>query len=121
MPWESLPNVPKLSCGARPAKRAVRAAHLAAVIPTMACAARTGHGRRPWPTSVSFNGLLGSAPQDYGETTSIAEVVPMPSQSGRFQPACCQFCEPRRVDYQSPCKHVTCSSCRRPGGAETCR
>ena len=66
------PNVYKLSCGARLAKRAVRAAHLAAVIPTMTCAARIGRGRRPRPTSVSFNGLLDGADADLDMRSRIA-------------------------------------------------
>jgi hypothetical protein len=57
----SAPNVSKLSCGARPAKRAVRAARLAAVMATKTCAARIVDGRRPSATSGSFNGLLAGA------------------------------------------------------------
>ena len=52
------PNVYKLSCGARLAKRAVRAAHLFSSESKM-CAARIVDGRSPSTTSVSFNGLFG--------------------------------------------------------------
>ena len=55
---EERPNVYKLSCGARLAKRAVRAAHLFFICKQM-CAARIEDGRSPSSTSVSFNGLFG--------------------------------------------------------------
>ena len=77
------PNVYKLSCGARPAKQAVRAAHLFSSESKM-CAARIVDGQSPSTTSVSFNGLLAGAV--YRLVTHLVRrdsICPLHGSSGR--------------------------------------
>ena len=73
-----LPNVYKLSCGARLAKRAVRAAHLFSSNSKM-CAARIEGGRSPPSTSVSFNGLFGRAHASVGQSVPESTGPSLPS------------------------------------------